>query len=120
MNKKERIDALEYRKIMRRRIMNEAKFTKGPWNRNIWTNGRRSIIKYTDASMTYAREVAEIWPTHNEDEFLANQNLVAAAPEMYEALSSYFKQAQLNGSQIAGEQLYPLARAVLEKARGES
>ena len=101
--------------------MNEAKFTKGPWNRNIWTNGRRSIIKYTDASMTYAREVAEIWPTHNEDEFLANQNLVAAAPEMYEALVEAIK--ELNDCAIAehGEPYNnPRFNAILAKARGES
>ena len=49
----------------------------------------------------------------------ANAHLIAAAPEMYEALANYFEQTRVNGSQIAGEQLYPFAMAALAKARGE-
>ena len=98
----------------------EAKFTKGPWQAYIQQRPegfRAQVISFNPDLPPCG---VTIFDAPSTDETKANSWLIAAAPEMYEALSSYFKQAQLNGSQIAGEQLYPLARAVLEKARGES
>ena len=62
----------------------ETKFTKGPWAANVWTCGRRSVYKALRTGNRGTPEIAEIWPTHDDDEHRANANLIAAAPEMYE------------------------------------
>jgi len=64
----------------------ETKFTKGPWAANVWTCGRRSVYKALRTGNRGTPEIAEIWPTHDDDEHRANANLIAAAPEMYESL----------------------------------
>ena len=115
------------------------KFTPGPWHvmcihdiEQPEKNRRDCHCGFIFDSVNGQKTIGKVW--HNDprlpnfepmmDELLveeknANANLIGAAPEMYEALQSFMNQAGLSGSQIAGEQLYPKARAALEKARGE-
>ena len=98
----------------------EAKFTPGPWEQE--DCGSLTIVDpaggYWIAQVKCSRPGDGSGP--DWEEALANAALIATAPEMYEALANYFEQTRVNGSQIAGEQLYPFAMAALAKARGET
>ena len=66
--------------------MSETKFTKGPWK--VVDNGHFLQISFPwennpNVIDRYCRSVADI---HNND--IANANLIAAAPDMYEALDT--------------------------------
>ncbi len=86
---------------------NEVKFTAGPWiicdkekrHANVAANAQEPI------AMVY------LWPKSADSESAANLNLIAAAPEMYEALRAL----------STGEGLQPgtTIESILLKARGE-
>jgi hypothetical protein len=60
---------------------------------------------------------------HDDPEFDANINLIAAAPELYEALSDIMEnplfQTAIGGSPNMVERLMDSANAALRKARGQ-
>jgi len=60
--------------------MSHSKFTPGPWQVNVWTTGRRTVEGVN------APTIAEIHDTHEDVEKAANARLIAAAPDLYEAL----------------------------------
>ena len=109
--------------------MSEPKFTKGPW-RAIEINWERSLVVDKDAArivLVYTRDEDD---EETQDKFEAiknaNANLIAAAPDMYEALEfqcknclgrySISKDSNECALYIRGECM--IAKA-LRKARGE-
>lgn len=89
----------------------ETKFTKGPWQSiyegSIQTKGRRNKTNSNGGWV-----IAECFGADKE----ANINLIAAAPEMFEALE---KLEDFEAHQIGAENIIAIKRA-LKKARGES
>lgn len=68
--------------------MNPAKFTPGPWRTDSWFYDQRGtrivIINGTDA----VAEITPLYRTYPQEEE-ANAKLIAAAPEMFEALQDF-------------------------------
>lgn len=109
--------------------MSDTKFTTGPWAvhpvRAVIVPSehiKRPIGAHDDPNIDlrrYAQEICAMhWPDRNrsEQECLANANLMAAAPEMYEALQNFIhnSSAQTN---LPSECEH--AERILAKARGE-
>lgn len=85
------------------------KHTSGPWVGNT-ENGVTEILSVADE--TFGMLIATLeW--HSDDETAANEALVAAAPDMMEALEVIMSLAPLN------EPIYNLAKNALKKAKGE-
>jgi len=109
--------------------MEKTKFTEGPWEANVWTCGRRSIYQAVLPGRTGTPEIAEVWPTHNDDEHRANTRLIAAAPELYKACEIAINhckgQVMLSVAnpeedwQTERDMLAAFLEDVLAKARGE-
>lgn len=97
--------------------MKEAKFTKGEWIVYVESDnfGRQSydeivigMASYNDDPYGhYCMHKVVIEDEETSEEAMANANLIAAAPEMYE-----FIETHMGG--------YPEAEALLAKARGEA
>lgn len=96
------------------------KWTKGPWVVHAITNGRgvahsvgRTAVgpEYTVAKVTYIQTKPEI--------VRANAHLIAAAPELYEALS-HFEDMEGEKSIYMSQEWLREINAILAKARGES
>lgn len=81
--------------------MNDTKFTKGEWS----TDGMGIVESGT-------RIVCDTYMTCKED--LANANLIAAAPEMYDYLLHMIEHDVINDISIERE-----VKSLLVKARGE-
>jgi len=109
--------------------MNETKFTPGPWK------AIRDPLHYGSLSTVYAGSTEEKagigaqmlvqvggWSNPTEQE--ANAHLIAAAPELYEALEEIIQDVQQTSTgDITGTGCWEAldkARAALAKARGEA
>ena len=102
--------------------MSEAKFTPGPWRRLKWGG----IATGAESDLTAKRvRHSSCWVTNawcesdSTSETIANDHLIAAAPELYEALDQILDDMGNDGlscCQAAKDQ----ARAALAKARGET
>jgi len=108
--------------------MSEAKFTKGEWLilpleddkeyiriRGTVLGGRYKIANVTDLKFHHD---GKEWCKRERGESLANANLIAAAPDMYELLDEV--------SHVLGHELNPTSKTyikaikeLLAKARGE-
>lgn len=91
-----------------------ANFTPGPW-----AIDGLSLVHVADASRGGQRvTVADV--RHNRE---ANAHLIAAAPELYEALGAFVSAANLSvfdkGADAALANAFDLAERALAKARGE-
>jgi len=88
--------------------MTEAKYTPGPWIVNPFN-------AWVELPGVNAPICAMLWRTElrSEDETLANARLIAAAPELVEALREFVDSA------IADLELIEQARALLAKIDGE-
>lgn len=110
--------------------MTEAKFTKGPWRVEegttlIWgkcdpddTTTRGMGYPIADCRTTPSSQSS--WctgPSGNEGE--ANAYLIAAAPELYEALSDMLSSLKIVGYDGLQSEFY-VASKTLAKARGET
>ena len=115
--------------------MSEMKFTPGPWQRkhDYTKEGACTIVAnvdgetHCDGSETYSYDFI----CTCEDEFgeyteraEANARLIAAAPELYAALSDIMENPQfqtaIGGNPIRVEELMIRAASALAKARGEA
>jgi hypothetical protein len=96
----------------------ETKWTKGPWvatPRGTYNDfdGDSSLILGDDCTQRIA-----IIQNDGTDEDEANAHLIAAAPELYEALYEIIKSGEIPYCQTSP--LVIKANAALKKARGES
>jgi hypothetical protein len=97
-----------------------SKHTKGPWFRNIRAGG-----KYPTVFAGRNNHVAVVQQQESADETEANIDLIAAAPELLEALRSCVDSMELyhqDNEVGVGSFLVPLdrARAIIAEATGES
>jgi hypothetical protein len=115
------------------------KFTPGPWQTDTLGIGetddgcryrhietQESIVPYEDRSGFFRMHIALVDAPKNCDESLANAQLIAAAPEMYEALDQIKSMARSSDSMQSPDDLRilmadieDLVVAALKKARGE-
>ena len=99
-------------------MQNETKFTPGPW----FTKREGWSTVYVEARIDggMIQEVAACGPTDaGQDQQQANAHLIAAAPELYEALDALIKlYEEDDGCRELPE--YISARTALSKARGEA
>ena len=99
--------------------MSEAKFTPGPWAKSIRNNNDAMV---TFHGVIIGNVFVDI-PTPNEK---FDTNLIAAAPELYEALEEFIEAYCRAGCDLTREERIEdrkrliKARAALKKARGES
>lgn len=90
--------------------MSEAKFTKGPWT----ADGYKVFAPVFDMPAEF--EVANAMYNHQEG--LANVNLIAAAPEMYQMLEDI---SEMNSYELAGFfECSDSIEKLLAKAKGEA
>lgn len=98
-----------------------AGYTPGPWSfqaPNIW-----SLVQ--DVKPHGRRRVASLVVAYKDsEEYYANANLIASAPELYEALAGLISFAEeVEARLLVGDEgcLWPVeaARVALRKARGE-
>jgi len=96
--------------------MSETRWTPGPWE---FSHGNWQLI---DGQNHY--RVAEISSINEEKpEHIANAYLIAAAPQLYEALACFMEdsrfQVAVGSNPILTEDLFVRAKAALAAARGE-
>lgn len=96
--------------------MSETRFTKGPWK---WSGDR--LMSLNGPVIDSAAHEGMWFARYDEDEDEANVNLIAAAPELYAALTRCLNfientESEMGESLPSGE----IARAALAKARGEA
>ena len=95
----------------------ERKWTKGPWK--VGYGGREGDGYATMISPHRTAPLAEMvtWSDINENEMMANVNLMISAPDLYEAL----EQATVLMAHAGGyADTVAIARAALARARGEA
>ena len=99
--------------------MQEAKttFTPAPWVAQfnvMGTPAEAHLIAPVDGGLT---DVAWVNPANTESQ--ANANLIAAAPELYEALEALVKDCPTCFDHNCSDLRHQAANAALKKARGE-
>ncbi len=93
-------------------------FTKGPWTSCISEMfGLSYIMRGEDQPVDAHKKIAEINRRLPKAE--ANAHLVAAAPDMYEALQEVIDSGLLHGLTNGHEKMNNVVHEVLDKARGE-
>lgn len=99
--------------------MSKPKFTPGPWRVN-YSDIQAKDYDSSEFNLTVARINAFSASREEQLEEIANAALIAAAPEMYEALENIL--AYLNQDPTAGDVTYAVSKVeqALAKARGES
>jgi hypothetical protein len=90
-----------------------SKFTAGPWKRYERTDGGFVITTQKGLSPV---SIANVIIRRDLHEFEANANLLAAAPELYEACEAALNMVETD----QGPPNWDLLRAALRKARGQS
>lgn len=103
--------------------MSEAKFTPGPWH--------VGPVDDTRVEDSYGNEVAQIDGDYNHPDtwpiMEANAHLIAAAPDLYEALETLMEEyskviREYKGLDVGscGDVAYDVAGVALARSRGES
>lgn len=96
--------------------MTEAKFTKGPWHYEVISDTVEAGQHTTVCNMDIGCNQDE------NEENIANAHLIAAAPDLYEALYRLTRDCEIAGLQEqAGFDCWiSMANTALAKARGET
>lgn len=92
--------------------MSNQKWTPGPWSFVI-EDGDNHIYAHGESIMCDMDYYP--WVPGNKNDW----SLIAAAPELYEALENVLDSWQYGESITEGQDVYNAARAALAKARGE-
>jgi ribonuclease HI len=102
--------------------MTMAKYTPGPWVREIMPAPSGKMLDYVHATYSDGRPADEIAAITSEN--YADANLIAAAPDLYDALAAYVAWMDFKGDAVEEHEMFEradaLARAALAKARGDS
>lgn len=108
--------------------MQEAKHTKGPWNKNLTSICGKAIgFHITDSRHGSLRPICEFYDkrgTMSPEEIEANASLIAAAPELLEALKELAEAYCRAGAPLTREERaedrkrFFAARAAIAKATG--
>lgn len=102
--------------------MNAARHTKGPWaiNTERFEDDRLQGSTHVESANEHgwANDGWIICACDGPDQG-ANAHLIAAAPELYEALEKMVRAAMYGSFNTVDSHPLPLARAALSKARGE-
>lgn len=93
--------------------MSDTKFTAGPWSEISESGFVRNMDGHPVASV-YGDDPE----CHPDDRMWANANLIAAAPELYEALKMFVWPYQ-EGCNLSETERQERGRSALSKARGE-
>ena len=95
--------------------MNPTKYTQGPWVIRVDNSGQKFIYRQRSwDGDVYTHPIAQTrGDPRSANEHKANASLIAAAPDLYEALSSILDSADFNCNQ----RLAYAARVALAKAR---
>lgn len=96
--------------------MSKPKFTQGPWY--VYNNGF-----YLEITNESGQEAPTISISDIHDKNMSNANLIAAAPDMYEALEDIINQAKKTKMPIPADladSIHILGERALRKARGET
>ena len=102
--------------------MQEAKHTNGPWNKNLTSICGKAIgFHITDSQHGSLRPICEFYDkrgTMSPEEIEANASLIAAAPELLEALRTIANSEPIDGDTIVCDfdTLQSVARAAIAKA----
>ena len=96
--------------------MSEAKHTPGPWSFKVAPNGDCGIM--ANGTGIFAEAFADIRHAHecNLDEALANARLIAAAPDMLDALKAMRDDATIKA--VCASPLWAQMVNAIEKAEG--
>lgn len=101
--------------------MNEKKFTPGPWVTDELPRNIGSVYAQDSLGSMIVRkpDMKYLFVSRTEEELKANANLIAAAPELFEALE--FMVANI-GQPVAMETIdgFDKAKLVIKKALGTS
>lgn len=94
--------------------MSKLKHTPGPW---AWREGDRYIRIRDEESekvgyWNESQKIAETYYVNNSEETISNNLLIAAAPEMLEALIKIYNNGNINGFE------YVIIEEVIERATG--
>lgn len=103
--------------------MSHTQHTPGPWVVCMEDDGDAAVTIFAASQLRDGRIAADEWDdcialaglNHNESE--ANAHLMAAAPDLYEALDALVNEVSTYGS--ADGEIIIAASAALAKARGE-
>ena len=99
-------------------MMKMTKFTKGPWYLKARYLGKAYTVYAKDPMTEYGEQCLALISRNRiqeNDEKLANANLIAAAPDMYEILEDV-----LNDTHVLPSYLNKQIEKALKKARGET
>jgi len=69
-------------------------YTKGEWEAVMGINKRIEVVVETD-KVLQEKQIAQLFPRRTDEEMLANANLIAAAPDLYEACKGLIEIAEM-------------------------
>ena len=98
--------------------MSEPKFTKGPWKATYDSQLQAAIEIYNTEDRVIVAVLPDRGTIEAMPEIEANANLIAAAPDMYEALETIERVAGIG--MMEDDPAKVKARDALRKARGET
>lgn len=96
----------------------ETRWTSGPWSKSYWIEQPGNRYKPMVAAGGVTVAITHPAPICQQDECEANAHLIAAAPELYEALESLVRCIDETRGSNANDALHA-AETALAKARGE-
>lgn len=109
--------------------MSEKKWTSGPWvveecggaehDKSRFENGAYQVFS-NDCNYHAVADCSCNHTCRDEGECMANANLIAAAPELYEALEDLFKEITADEYKSSLRPELAQAARALSKARGEA
>ena len=101
--------------------MSAPKWTPGPWDwhASLHDDGRNNGSVLSDVASGRARCVCKAPQYQHPDQWQADANLIAAAPELYEALVLAEDRIESERSPGEWDPLLREIRAAIAKARGE-
>lgn len=102
-------------------MSNDTKFTPPPWNVSTWIEQPNNRTKPMVAAVGVTVAITHPSPICQQDECEANAHLIAAAPELYEALiQARSELEEIALAEIGEPYNSPKINAALAKARGET